>query len=102
MTTWIIIEISSNEFYDYTKQKSQKNSRHRLDCGPKKEPHPGLLHIESACPRASNLCAFLLRVEPDMTEGLRPDHSKLKILKKFPKIKASIPSCDSKSIFFLF
>lgn len=52
---------------------------------------------KARAPRAS---AFPLRTEPDTTEGLRPNHSKLKILKKFPKIKASIPSCDSKLIFF--
>lgn len=81
--------------------KKSKNSRHRLDCGPKKKnpiQAPGAQ--KARAPRASNLCAFPLRTEPDTTEGLRPNHSKLKILKKFPKIKASIPSCDSKLIFF--
>lgn len=51
---------------------------------------------------ALKFCAFLLLcTKPDITEDIRSDHSKLKILKKFPKIKALIPSCDSKLIFFV-
>lgn len=49
--------------------------------------------------RKQSPCAFLSCTKPDTTNELRLDHSKLKILKKFPKIKASIPSCDSGLIF---
>lgn len=93
--------ISSNELYDYTKQKSQKTRDTNLTAGLE-EPHPDgwcrqhSPHVRS--PFVLLLCAQKL----DTAKDLRPDHSKLKILKKFPKIKALIPSCNLKLIFFLF
>lgn len=78
-----------------------KNSGHRFDCRPiKRTPSRNLVHRKHMPHVRPTFVLFLLCTKPGTTEDLRPNHSKLKILKKFPKIKASIPSCDSKLIFF--
>jgi hypothetical protein len=55
MTVRIIIEISSNEFYDYTKQKSQKILDTDLTVGLKKEPHLDIWCTESTRPMCIQL-----------------------------------------------
>lgn len=84
-----------------SKKVKKKKSGNRFDCRPEKNPIQILGAQKAHAPCVSNFCAFLLCTKPDTTEDLRLGHTKLKILKKFPKIKASIPSCDSKLIFFL-
>lgn len=83
------------------KSKKSENSGHRFDCRPKKRTPSSFGTQKAHAPSVFNSCAFLLCTKPDTTEDLRLDLTKLKILKKFPKIKASIPSCDSKLLFFL-
>lgn len=54
LTTWIIIEISSNEFYDYTKQKKVKKFWTQIDCRPGRVSPSGYLvygkHIPMCIP----------------------------------------------------
>lgn len=81
--------------------KSQKTRDTNLTAGLE-EPHPdGRCRQHS--PHVRSPFVLLLGAQKlDTAKDLRPDHSKLKILKKFPKIKALIPSCNLKLIFFLF
>lgn len=83
-------------------KRNQKILETDLTTGLKQERHPGSWRPESTLPVCVQLLCFSYCTKPDTSEGLRWDHTKLEILKKFPKLKASISSCDSKLIFFLF
>lgn len=81
-------------------KNSKKFWTQSLTVGLKKNPIWICRAQKAHAPCAFNFCASLLCTNSETTKNLRLDHRKLKILKKFPKIKASISSCDLKLIFF--
>lgn len=82
--------------------KMSKNSGHKFDCRPqKRSPSRYWVHRKHMPQVHSTPVLCFCAQNLAIMEDPRPDCSKLKILEKFPKIKALIPSCDSKLISLL-
>lgn len=88
-----LVEISSNRFYDYTKQKRQKLLDTDTNCRPvKRSPSEYLVHREHKPQVHSTFVLFFCAQNLIQPRILGWTMVNKKILKKFPKIKASVNS----------
>lgn len=59
----------------------------KFDCRPGRAPSRRVVHRQHSPHVRSPFVLLLCAQKLDTAKDLRPDHSKLKILKKFPKLK---------------